>query len=150
MAAGIIEYGSKKQVIRRKHYRMDCFWNIECMESKEVQKSEEENEWFEAMTTDISGGGCRFNSQKQFNQESNLIIKIKNPEKNKKEELLFDAKVIASQLLPNRKEVYETRVRFVNLSFLKQEQLIRWIFEEKRKFKWQERSFENEEKYFDY
>ena len=72
------------------------------------------------------------------------------PDKNKEDELSFKAMVIISQVLPNRKEVYETRVRFVDLSFGEQEQLIQWIFEEKRKFKWQERGFENEEKYFDY
>jgi len=102
------------------------------------------------MTTDISGGGCRFNTTRQLKQDSKLIIKIKNPEKNKEDELSFHAKVIASQILPNRKDMYETRVSFVGLSFEEQEQLIRWIFEEKRKFKWQERGLDNEEKYFDY
>ncbi len=150
MATGIIEYGNKEQVIKRKHYRMDCFWNIECRECSDLAEQEEENPWFSAMTTDISGGGCRFNSVRQCNQDSKLMIKIKNPEKNKENELSFKAKVIVSQLLPNRKDVYETRVSFMELSFGEQEQLIRWIFEEKRKFKWQERGLDNEEKYFDY
>ena len=159
MATGIIEYGRKEQVVRRKHYRIDCFWNLECMEiledseraeSTKLQGNTKEGEWIPVMTTDISGGGCRFNSTKQFMEDCNLIIKIRNPEKDRKEDLLFDAKVIASQVIANRKELYETRIRFVDLSFSKQEQLIRWIFEEKRKSKWKERGLKNEEKYFDY
>ncbi len=150
MTAGIVEYGCKEPVIRRRHYRMDCFWNVECQEISCKEGQEIKDDWFEAMTADISGGGCRFNSARQLNQDSTLVMKIKNPDKNKDDELSVEAKVITSQLLSNRKEVYETRVRFVNLSFIEQEQLIRWIFEEKRKFKWQERGLGNEEKYFDY
>lgn len=150
MAAGIIEYGCKKPVIRRKHYRMDCFWNIECGMILSEEEQVGKDAWFTGMTTDISGGGCRFNSARQLNQDSTFIMKIKNPDKNKDDELSLKAKVIVSQLLANRREVYETRVRFIDISFGEQEQLIRWIFEEKRKFKWQERGLENEEKYFDY
>ena len=110
----------------------------------------EEALWFQATVTDISGGGCRFNSERLLKQDTDLYIKIKNPEKNKEDELSFKGKVIASHSLSNRNEVCETRVRFVELSFEEQEKLLRWIFEEKRKFKWQERGFVDEEKYFNY
>lgn len=149
MVASIIEYGSKEETIKRKHYRIGCLWEVNCKECQSEAENEEDG-WFQATTTDISGGGCRFNATSQLTQDGILRIKINNPEKNKVDELSFKAKVIASQLLPNREGIYETRVKFVNLSFWEQEQLIRWIFEEKRKFKWQERGLENEEKYFDY
>ena len=150
MATGIIEYGCKEPVIRRKHYRINYLWNMEYQEESHKEELDISDNWFLAMTTDISGGGCRFNSTRQLNQDETITIKIKNPDKNKKDELSFKAKVIISQLLPNREKVYETRVRFIDFSFEAQEQLIRWIFEEKRKFKWQERGFGNEEKYFNY
>lgn len=150
MVSGIIEYKSKEQMIKRRHYRMNCFWNILYQEEMDLDEQKENTTWFPATITDISGGGCRFNSERLLKQETNLLIKIKNPEKNKTDELSFKGKVIASQNLSNRKEVYETRICFIELSFEKQEKLIRWIFEEKRKLKWQERGFINEEKYFDY
>lgn len=150
----IIEYGQKEKVISRKHYRFGCLWNISCQECPDTKEvlaaTEEEKEWFQAATTDISGGGCRFNSSRQLEQDSVLIIKIKGSEKKKEKELLFKAKVIGSIPLPNRMGVYETRVKFIELSFCEQEQLIKWIFEEKRKFKWRERGLDHEEKYFNY
>lgn len=150
METDIIEYGSREKTIKRKHYRINCLWNISCRMCRGDLEQTEEDQWFFAATTDVSGGGCRFNSTREFEQDSIIMIKIKNPEKNKEDELLLKGMVIASQLLPNRKGTYETRVKYVEPSFREQEQLIRWIFEEKRKFKWQERGFDNEEKYFSY
>lgn len=128
---------------------MGCLWDISCRKADDNQKEEQEFIWFKAVTTDISGGGCRFNSSEQSESDSILIIKIAEPDK-KKDELIFKGKVIASSPLPNRRGMYETRIEFIELSFLNQEQLIKWIFEEKRKLKWEERSLLYEEKYFNY
>ena len=147
----IVEFkknGNKNEALKRRHYRMGCLWDISCQEEAE-EENKQEKKWFSAVTTDISGGGCRFNSSVQPKDSSILIIKITEPNK-KREELIFKAQVIASLPLPNRREIYETRVKFIELSFLKQEQLIKWIFEEKRKLKWQERGSSYEEKYFNY
>ena len=144
----IVEFkkdGNKNEALKRRHYRMGCLWDISCMQAGENS----ENMWFPAVTTDISGGGCRFNSSIRSEDGSILKIKIVGPD-SKKEELVFKAQVIASLSLPNRKEIYETRVKFIEFSFSDQEQLIKWIFEEKRKLKWQERSLCHEEKYFNY
>ena len=91
MATGIIEYGCKEPVIRRRHYRINCLWNMECQEESDKEELDMSDNWFLATTTDISGGGCRFNSIRQLNQDETIIIKIKNPDKNKKDELSFKA-----------------------------------------------------------
>ena len=153
MSSSIIESGSKEKKFqkKRKHYRWNCLWDIEYQVISDTDKNENKEElWLKGITTDISGGGCRFNSEEQQKQGDILIIKIKGLEKEKEVELFFHARVIASLPLSNRKKTYENRVEFLEIPFLEQEKLIQWIFEEKRKRKWQERSLDDEKKYFDY
>ncbi len=160
MSSSIIESGNKEKKFqkKRKHYRLNCLWDIEYQVisdsdkifSDKDKKEMKEEPWLKGITTDISGGGCRFNSEEQQKQGDILIIKIKGLEKEKQEELFFHARVIASLPLSNRKKTYENRVEFLELPFLEQEKLIQWIFEEKRRRKWQERSLDDEKKYFDY
>ena len=173
-----LEHGSKEENFqkKRKHYRLNCLWNIkyqviskqtvdynkhsvymqeeneECVDRDSLASNQEEKKrenWLEGITTDISGGGCRFNSKDQQKQGDILVIKIKDLE-HEGEELFFHGRVIASISLSNRKKTYENRIEFLGFSFLEQEKLIQWIFEEKRRRKWQERSLDDEKKYFDY
>ena len=171
-----LESGSKEKNFekKRKHYRLNCLWDIKyqviCKKNVNYNKDSvympEENcdkhnisnnsaetkkgNWLKGITTDISGGGCRFNSEEQQKKGDILIIKIKSLDQQSEEELFFYGRVIASVSLSNRKKTYENRIEFLELPFLEQEKLIWWIFEEKRRRKWQERSFDDEKKYFDY
>ncbi len=139
----------KKSQKRRKHYRLNYLWEVCYKVVSDNCENEEKDLWFKGITTDISGGGCCFNSERQQKKDDILIIRISGFEK-EKEEFIFRAKVITSLPLSNREKTYENRVAFLELSFLEQEKLIQWIFEEKRKMKWQERSLDDEKKYFNY
>ena len=73
-----LESGSKEKNFekKRKHYRLNCLWDIEYQVLSDVEEEESETkQWFTGITTDISGGGCRFNSEEQQQQDNILVLK---------------------------------------------------------------------------
>ena len=94
---------------KRKHYRLNYLWELEYQVISSGNK-EEELVWFKGVTTDISGGGCRFNSERQQEKDDILTIKIGEFEKMGEGGLILKARVISSLPLLNRQAVYENRV----------------------------------------
>lgn len=115
MSSSIIESGSKEKKFqkKRKHYRLNCLWNIEYQVISDSDKKETKEEpWLKGITTDISGGGCRFNSEEQQKQGNILIIKIKGLEKEKQEELFFMQESLPLYLCQIVKKLMKTEWNF--------------------------------------
>lgn len=119
---------------RREYYRISCFLSL----TYEVyQENEDENEEelpvCQGKVTDLSGGGIRFYSEYQHPFETPLFIHFQL----ELNEGLFHfdvlGKVMSSQLVENRRNYYENRVEFTDLSTRERETIIKYVFQEERK-----------------
>jgi c-di-GMP-binding flagellar brake protein YcgR len=142
---------------RRQYYRLECIIDMEYR----VITSEEEllekkfqmedfasgdertqyrkiltrlqNEWVLASITDISGGGARFNSEVLHNHGDKLQIKLDLRLGSELRKMVLGAIVISSGSIENRTGVYEHRVEFNNIMKKDREDLIKYIFEQERR-----------------
>lgn len=120
---------------RRQFYRLEKLMDIQCGQFIDEADSEEplDYEWENAIMTDISGGGARFNSDCRFDVGSLVLLKLVLPLQVGHQEFILKAKVISSQMILNRIGWYETRVEFSQIDLSQREAVIRYIFEEERK-----------------
>lgn len=148
-----------EKIQRRQYYRIECVHEIEYRlitekeirlhdmltsgkyihpdEIAELKKSlvKIENTWIHAVITDLSGGGCRFNSEQKLEAGSKIRINLNINLKNNIWKLNLAADVIASEKRIDRIAVYENRIEFTNISQKDRDILIRYIFEMERKLR---------------
>ena len=88
---------------------------------------------------DISGGGLRLFSKKQFEQGSivNIIFTINVNGKEKKMSLA--AKVVLSVLGQNYDNVYDNRMQFVNIRKEDTDDIVKYVFAQQRLMQQRER-----------
>lgn len=139
---------------RRQYYRMECVlpmqfaalteeqsdWYLElknCMsaERKEQLRNQldaQKIQYQEATILDISGGGMRFNSSQRQTPGTMLSLRLSFDEELKEKIPVLLAKVLLSEPLQNREEVYDNRIEFLHLSNAERERIICYIFKEER------------------
>ncbi len=128
---------------RREYYRFSCAleMNSRTLEAAEVQAIEEQKPYSlvpglplkRSVIVDISGGGIRFVADQQY-EVGNMIYCCYHLFVNNERKLYeVTGKVLDVKPLENRKDVYEHRVQYVNISEDIREQIIRYIFQEERK-----------------
>ncbi len=100
---------------------------------------EEQSQWIQATIIDISGGGCRFNSQVEHQVGQNTKVQLSYTYRGKKLRGLYDARLIYSEPIEKMKGYFEHRVEFTNISVVERENLIKYIFEQERKIRRRER-----------
>lgn len=146
-----------KKYQRRQFYRLQCLMDINyriitkeeayCVMrlERKLYESEEEKkklesfitksqaQWLLAKATDISGGGCRFISDTQYMEGQLGELRFIVGEDEEKEIFEFEYEFISSEQKDGRPEVFENRVKFINVDSLMQENFIRYIFKEERK-----------------
>ena len=120
---------------RRQFYRLEKIMDIKHCLYEEITKFEEPEEfyWEDAIMTDISGGGARFNSQVRFDAGKLILIKVILPFLDGNQEFILKARVISSQMMINRMGSYENRVEFSEIDLFQREAIIRFVFEEERR-----------------
>jgi c-di-GMP-binding flagellar brake protein YcgR len=91
--------------------------------------------WTHAAITDLSGGGCRFNSEQKLKSGDKVRIKLDFIIKNELKKLDIIADIIASQKMLDRSGVYEHRAEFYNIMKNDREHLIKYIFEQERRLR---------------
>ncbi len=92
-------------------------------------------EWSRAAITDLSGGGCRFNSEQQLKSGDRVRIRLDFVIKSKLKKLDIMADIIASQRILERSGTYENRAEFNNIMTKDREDLIKYIFEQERRLR---------------
>lgn len=95
--------------------------------------------WIQASITDLSGGGCRFNSEQELKAGDKVRIKLDFIVKDLLKKLDIIAEVIASERRIDRSGVYEHRVEFSNIRKKDREDLIKYIFEQERRIRMNEK-----------
>jgi c-di-GMP-binding flagellar brake protein YcgR len=130
-----IEYRviSKEEELLENKLRLDDFANTQ--ERSECRKKmlQMNKEWNKASFTDLSGGGARFNSNVQHQPSDKVRIKFDFILGKELKKLVIGAEIISSAKLLNRAGVYEHRVEFKEIGKNDREDLIKYIFEQERR-----------------
>ncbi len=149
---------------RRQYFRLECIQDIlyriitdeeEQLEQELIVKAlanpEELSEirmrltelnrnWIRGSMTDLSGGGAKFTSDRQHHLGDKLQMRLDLSSMEEKKEITVDAAVIHSDIIINRRDIFEHRVEYINISSKDREELIRYIFEQERKRRKYERN----------
>lgn len=139
---------------RRQFYRMECILpltyaviteqqkkmyldlktciGVERKKLIEEQITLEEIDFFTGTILDISGGGMRFNSGHRHGTNDIIVLKPKlNEEFGKKIPYLL-ARVISSNPIRNREDLFDSRIEYTNILNTEREQIICYIFKTER------------------
>ena len=147
------------KIQRRQYYRLEYVHEIEYrLITAEEQKLEEKlmtgniiypdekatirrrlselnKEWKKAAITDLSGGGCRFNSEQRLRAGDIVRIRLEFVIKSESKKLDIIADIIASEKILERSGVFENRAEFNNIMTKDREDLIKYIFEQERRLR---------------
>lgn len=142
---------------RRQYFRLECIHDIEYrivkpeeaildrkLKTEDFKSPEEraecmkklkllDNEWIQGSVTDLSGGGARFSSALIHNQGDKIKIKLDLAIGNTLKRMILGANIITSERIMNRIGVYEHRVEFNDIIAKDREELIKYIFEQDRR-----------------
>jgi c-di-GMP-binding flagellar brake protein YcgR len=142
---------------RRQYYRLECIHEIEYrvitaeeelidrkLRLEEFRNAEErsecrkkliqmESKWLQAAIIDLSGGGARINSEVLHNPGDKIRIKLDLVFGNSLKKMVLNAVVISSGKIINRTGFYEHRVEFNDIMQKEREELIKYIFEQDRR-----------------
>ncbi len=137
---------------RREYYRLNCILNMKCREvgDKEYNEIKQNNVSFintdlileDGVIVDISGGGAKFISDRQFERESKILFNFTLNIGGRMTEYSVIGRVIMSNALEGRVGEYRNHVQFVNIKDRDREGIIRYIFEEERKIRRKESGIE--------
>ena len=83
----------------------------------------------------LSGGGCRFNTDEQLKTGDRIRIKFDFIIRNELRKMELEADIIVSEKLMDRQGVFENRAEFCNISNKDREDLIKYIFEQERRLR---------------
>jgi len=114
-------------------YQRRQFFRINCMLTFQYKDDVNEN-WYEGMILDMSGGGIRFTSKSKLVSNKALLNHIRlNMLDDDEEELFLSGMMIESAPTELDKTIYENRVEFESIDHMEREIIIKFIFEEERR-----------------
>jgi c-di-GMP-binding flagellar brake protein YcgR len=130
-----IEYRmvTKEEEILEKKIREDNFNSVEERNEGRKRINQLEREWMQAAVTDLSGGGARFNSAVLHNQGEKVLLKLEFLINGEVKKMILGAIIITSERIMNRLGAFEHRVEFNNIMQKDREDLIKYIFEQERR-----------------
>lgn len=132
---------------RRQYYRLELNIPVRYMQITEtesnVMANEEElperlenlSEYHTGDTIDISGGGLRFTGDTLVEKGNRIAVVFDIDYEGNIERYLLAADVIMSFAIPQHHGMYEHRVEFKDISKENREMLIKYIFQEERKIR---------------
>jgi c-di-GMP-binding flagellar brake protein YcgR len=146
-----------EKIQRRQYYRLECIHEVEYrlitqeelqLENKlavnkfinteeraDVRRrlSQLDRVWLKASITDLSGGGARFNSDEPLKPGDRVRIRLDFIMGNELKKLIVGAEIITSGRMENRNDKYEHRAEFYDIGKVDREDLIKYIFEQERR-----------------
>lgn len=134
---------------RRQHYRFACnliitYRVLSQAEASLLTDSDaleafrdalSERGYLKGVTLDISGGGIRFTSAQLIEPDTSILCNFSIDMEGKKNSFSVISRLVQSKEMPHRKNQYEHRVKFDSISDQDRETLIRFIFEEERRYR---------------
>ena len=142
-------YTGLQKYQRREHYRLSCNIDLKyrVLSEKEAElmlrlktPAEFENPqqnlgYIKGITLDISGGGMRFVSVYECVPDEYILADFSVPIAGKTVTYSILSRIISTREVPNKKHTYEHRVKFEDISSKERELLIKFIFEEERRYR---------------
>lgn len=142
-------YTRMQKFQRRQHYRLACNLEItyrvlspaeadlltdpDALEA--FQEALSERGYLKGVTLDISGGGIRFVSDQPIESNAAILCRFSISVEGEESSFSIISHLVQSKEMPHRKKHYEHRVRFGYISNQDRETLIRFIFEEERRYR---------------
>lgn len=134
---------------RRQYYRLKCNLDLQYRilteeeknlltddrTSKKPEHSLMNKGQIRGITLDISGGGIRFVSQSSDMEGEYLLVEFDLQIANTKKHFSIVSVQIETKKSQKRTDMYEHRVQFESISQREREDLIKYIFEEERRFR---------------
>lgn len=134
---------------RRDFYRFSCALEMcsRTLQKEEVDALEQKSPYAlqpglplkRSVIVDISGGGLRFMSNQKYEPESMLYCSYQLLKGGERKQYDVIGKVLAVKEIDNRPGTYEHRVQYYNMDVDTREEIIKFIFEEERKYRRKER-----------
>lgn len=148
-----------EKIQRRQYYRLECVHEITYRviteeesklqdkramglfanpsEKSEIRKklAKLNHSWIRASIIDLSGGGCRFTSEQELKQGDRVVIRFDFFKKNQLKKLNLYSDIIISRKIVDRVGFYEHRAEFSLISENDRDDLIKYIFEQERKLR---------------
>lgn len=137
---------------RRQYFRLNCTMDImfrkfteeelaAYMHTGKVDTQVSENGLYNnAIALDISGGGIRFITSVELEREQMIFVNLQIAYEDEKKKYSLVGKVLESYPAKNKRDFYESRVEYCNMSGAVREQIIKYIFEQERKMRKNENS----------
>lgn len=133
---------------RREFYRLSCAleMNSRPLEKEEVHAVEQKDNYLvpglplkRSVIVDISGGGIRFVGNYAYEPDSLICCKYNLAGEGKVKEYTLISKILTVRELEDKPGVYEHRAQYINIDTAEREEIIRFIFEEERKYRKREK-----------
>ncbi len=119
---------------RRQFYRLNCIVDMSC------RLTEGDDALYSGVIIDISGGGLRFNSEKQFEPGAQLTAYFRLAAGEAEKNFALLSRFVSSSRLVNRESGYENRLEFLDINENAREAIVKYIFEVDRKRRKRERN----------
>ncbi|MGN0342630.1 MAG: flagellar brake protein [Roseburia sp.] len=134
---------------RRQYYRMECMLDMEyCLITNEQANISDVNMLMESLrenpspggrkkgtVVDISGGGIRFVSKEKNEDNSYALIIVLLHTAKREKEYMIPGRIIRCLRVDTAEQLYENRVEFIINDARMREEIIRYIFEEERRIR---------------
>lgn len=133
---------------RREFYRLNCAMDLNIRVMTEEEETAEREYAVACDTTipmdkaigvDISGGGVRCVGRNRYEENAYVYVQFFLNQQGKLKEYMLAGIVLHVNEIESRPGEYEYRVKFENVSAKDQEEIIRYIFDEERKYRKRER-----------
>jgi c-di-GMP-binding flagellar brake protein YcgR len=134
---------------RREFFRIDCMIKIRYVRIKEevaafsstedifaeITKPEYEDQYKDAMSLDLSGGGIRFSTDEGFKPGEFIVIKLKLSDEHIDQLYYLATRIIASGQMTNGSGKYVNRGQFIFKNLRDREFIVRYVFDEERRIR---------------
>lgn len=134
---------------RREYYRFSCALEMNARNLKEEEVIAIDKNAIQlvpglplkrSVIVDISGGGLRFVSTQKYEVDSLIYCNYQLLVNGKTKEYNLVGKILKLRELDNRPGEYEHRIQYVNIDMDVREEIIKYIFEEERKYRRREKA----------
>lgn len=129
---------------RREYYRFSCVLDMDSryLVEEELEAVEKKRDYLlpglplrHSIIVDISGGGLRFVSKYPYMPKSLIYCKFNLLQGGEWYEYNVVGEVLSNREIPGREGEFEQRLQFINMDNDDRETIIRYIFEEERKYR---------------
>ncbi len=137
---------------RRQFFRLNCTMDIMFRQLTQEEQAEfnqegkvstavsEDGLYNKATALDISGGGIRFLTTKCLNKDEIIFVNLHIGYGDVVRNYNLAGKVLEIAVAKNKKDYYECRIEYCNMSGETREQIIKYIFEQERMMRKKENS----------